>query len=1210
MSRKNNIITTSAIISLLLTGVSTVHAEPENIVYQEPQLTEVKVQDEVNNQDFFTKLRAALGSKQQTNLINELTEPNDVLLDAITYHENAEFKTASELYNTLLNDTELTEEVTAIITILEELSVNELVITNDLDIHDVEEPTVEEVEEDTETNPITEEDKKPEVKESKPSRAALAVTNAIAVNSETNVNYRGYLQNSTGTITRTPGGTRIHDIGKLSGKEVRVSKEAATKDGTWLEINVVGTSINGWVIKDNVDEEQVSGATDVTYRGYLKRSSDTINTRPWGTRGYRELRRVNNLQGREVEVLQEASTQRATWLYIKVRGTNVTGWIDKNGIDAERILSEKNSSYIGLLSRSSDTISTQPWGTKDYSVVQAVGNLRGTPVEVLKEAMTQRATWLYVKIQGTDIAGWIDKKGVSQELIITKDDINYRGRLSRRTDTISTLPWGTPGYKVIRTVGNFQNREIKVIKEAVTPRATWLYVEVLGTNVKGWVDKAGVTPESITSEKNVDYRGYLNRPNDTINTMPWGVPGFKEVSRTTNFQGKEVRILKEAVTQRATWLYIEIVGSNVKGWIDKNGVSPEAITSQKNVSYRGYLSRSTDTISTLPWGIPGYKSVQRVSGLLNREVSVMKEAITPRATWLFVEVVGTNVKGWIDKKGVSPEAISSQKNVNYRGYLSGSNDTINSMPWGMPGYELIRAVGNLQGKEVRVIEEATTQRATWLNVEVVGTSVTGWIDKTAIRPESIKSEKTVNYRAFLLRENDSINTLPWGMPGYKEVRKVNDLSNTEVHVTKEAVTDRATWVYVSVVGENISGWVDKKGIIQTSVAYRNTYYNLTFEEILAAQMRAGYPQTDAYGGGWKDAKKEDVARYLNPENFVNVNNGSTPKMEYVQITTGALNFRSAPSTTNSRVIGTVTRNQVYEILDGSNGWYKIDVNGVVGWISGEYVALISEIQYRPTDKVAIVNASSLNVRNKPSASGTRITSVKKGGKYKVIDEENGWYKLEINGTSGWASGSYLDLSIDINKDNLQFLSLSSPSGLSVKDLNEILEGKGILEGQGAAFIEASQKYKVNEIYLISHALLETGNGKSQLATGVNVKGTVVYNMYGIGAVDHNALVGGSQRAHKEGWDTPAKAIIGGAAFINNSYVNSAVHKQDTLYKMKWNPANPPTRYQRADGVWVNVAHQYATDIGWAVKQTRTLDLISDYTAKYNLVLKFDIPIYN
>src|SRR5699024_9861454 len=103
----------------------------------------------------------------------------------------------------------------------------------------------------------------------------------------------------------------------------------------------------------------------------------------------------------------------------------------------------------------------------------------------------------------------------------------------------------------------------------------------------------------------------------------------------------------------------------------------------------------------------------------------------------------------------------------------------------------------------------------------------------------------------------------------------------------------------------------------------------------------------------------------------------------------------------------------------------------------------------------------------------------------------------------------------------------------------------------------SQKHNVNDIYLVSHALLESGNGKSELATGVEVgkdeKGTPVmvtsknrdkltdikktYNMYGIGAVDKDALKKGSERAYKEGWFSPDEAIVGGAKFINNSYVN-------------------------------------------------------------------------
>ncbi len=48
----------------------------------------------------------------------------------------------------------------------------------------------------------------------------------------------------------------------------------------------------------------------------------------------------------------------------------------------------------------------------------------------------------------------------------------------------------------------------------------------------------------------------------------------------------------------------------------------------------------------------------------------------------------------------------------------------------------------------------------------------------------------------------------------------------------------------------------------------------------------------------------------------------------------------------------------------------------------------------------------------------------------------------------------------------------------------MLKGKGILENRGKVFLEAQEKYEVNVIYLVSHALVETGNGKSELAKGI------------------------------------------------------------------------------------------------------------------------------
>lgn len=177
----------------------------------------------------------------------------------------------------------------------------------------------------------------------------------------------------------------------------------------------------------------------------------------------------------------------------------------------------------------------------------------------------------------------------------------------------------------------------------------------------------------------------------------------------------------------------------------------------------------------------------------------------------------------------------------------------------------------------------------------------------------------------------------------------------------------------------------------------------------------------------------------------------------------------------------------------------------------------------------------------------------------------------------------------------QFMDLSHYSGVSEEALNGYLENKGILRGQAAAFIEAARTYNVNEIYLVAHACLETGNGTSQLSTGVEVNGVTVYNMFGIAAYDNSALSSGSQKAYKEGWTSPAAAIMGGAKWISEYYVNAADGRQNTLYKMRWNPDNPGE-------------HMYATDIGWAVKQAVIIEKMVSLFPEASI--SYEVPVYS
>ena len=161
------------------------------------------------------------------------------------------------------------------------------------------------------------------------------------------------------------------------------------------------------------------------------------------------------------------------------------------------------------------------------------------------------------------------------------------------------------------------------------------------------------------------------------------------------------------------------------------------------------------------------------------------------------------------------------------------------------------------------------------------------------------------------------------------------------------------------------------------------------------------------------------------------------------------------------------------------------------------------------------------------------------------------------------------------------------SGSSEDILNRFIAthgASGKLSAQGAAFIDAARTYGINEVYLLSHAILESGWGSSQLALGFSYDGSSLgdgrsypagtyYNFYGIGAVDSSPYSGGRALAIKEGWNSPYAAISGAAKWIKSQYVANSYGPQNTLHKMRWDLYH----VSQGSSPW----KQYATSTTWA-----------------------------
>ena len=288
----------------------------------------------------------------------------------------------------------------------------------------------------------------------------------------------------------------------------------------------------------------------------------------------------------------------------------------------------------------------------------------------------------------------------------------------------------------------------------------------------------------------------------------------------------------------------------------------------------------------------------------------------------------------------------------------------------------------------------------------------------------------------------------------------------------------------------------------------------------------------------------------------------------------------------------MARNPQTDLLDGT--WKTADRN-LVEWFLNVNNFVEDMLP------AAIVKFNGVRMRTGPGTDFDIIRSFNAGeGPYFIINQAEDsegytWFRLLTEYRVGWIRGDLLTLTEKKGEGIYQFLVLSGTTNVIPAEVNEkILKGKGILEGKADAFITAAQQFNINEIFLISLALHETKDGTSELANGVEYNGQIVYNIYGVGARDQDPTRLGAEYAYNHGWFTPEAAIIGGAEFAATNYIHHPLYKQDTLYKMRWNPANPGT-------------HQYATDIGWAAKQVKKIKELYDLCSSY--ILRFAIPRY-
>lgn len=117
----------------------------------------------------------------------------------------------------------------------------------------------------------------------------------------------------------------------------------------------------------------------------------------------------------------------------------------------------------------------------------------------------------------------------------------------------------------------------------------------------------------------------------------------------------------------------------------------------------------------------------------------------------------------------------------------------------------------------------------------------------------------------------------------------------------------------------------------------------------------------------------------------------------------ALYFREAPE---GNIIATLPQDTVLAVVNNSNSWFKVVVNGREGYVSGEYLTgtLTSDFNLGTGH---IVCDTTVNLREQPNTSSSVLASLSNSTAVSVTGVYQGWYKVSCNGKNGYVHPDYI-----------------------------------------------------------------------------------------------------------------------------------------------------------------------------------------------------------
>ncbi|MFC6291914.1 hypothetical protein BHU61_02175 [Macrococcus epidermidis] len=522
----------------------------------------------------------------------------------------------------------------------------------------------------------------------------------------------------------------------------------------------------------------------------------------------------------------------------------------------------------------------------------------------------------------------------------------------------------------------------------------------------------------------------------------------------------------------------------------------------------------------------GNPATAKAGSKSNTAYYVNKKAVLDGVTYYSLTDNKNIPRGWVKAKDTKSFSITPPSKTSKRFTLNSTAKSIYSTPWGS-SKQVVGSLKGLTGKEFKASQFVKVGQTSYYFGTV--NALTGWVNLNQMTLKSVSPSKTAvkitdMKNVKLIGRTDAKNTVLY--TDIKSTKKAQTKPvNMQLYINQSAKKNNKQYYGVADPKNKFLGWISDTFIKEKQ-----------FKTVSWTKMPYTIKKSSGYIYSIPGGSKSQRIKKL--------------------------------STLSSKTIQVIRTDKV-----GNAVWHKVLLDDkTTGYVPDSYLYSQNVVKLKAPESLEVAVAKQSRLKNPARNAGPKVVFSTPARVYNERLAEDSEIKANM------------DTKNALNDPELkyQFLDLGQSEGISAKNLNKLLAGKGVLENQGAAFAAAAKQFKINEIYLIAHALVETGHGKSRLSNGLGISDDNTriienatkkyYNTYGTKATDNNVELGGIAYAKQNSWDSVSKAIIGGAEYVRKAYIDNG---QRTLHQMRWNPENTAT-------------HQYATDVRWAANNAKNI----------------------